>query len=345
MGIMIPYASYNPTDAPIVKNAFTVALCNCSFSFFAGFGVFSIVGYLVGMGSQVADNISSIGLAFIAYPAALETLPGANFWTLMFSLTLFTLGIDSSFSIVEGVCTILADTVIGEKISKTLLVAILCTIGAIGSTLFCFNWGFTLFAIVDQYLNVYLVLLLGVLESLGSVWVHCFDDATQKASKVGTYVLVCGYWFFINVMPWPAYFGYVDESWASIPAFWGCVVVVWVVSFFTSRLSFVNWYNHVFFYGAMPIANHLVLLQKWKNRYLIAIFKFWWCFCIKYIVPWAIYWLIVMTMAANIKERYGNYYIGWQIIGVLIPVVGLGLFLFPICLMPATGDGSFKEAF
>jgi SNF family Na+-dependent transporter len=110
MGIMIPYSSYLPQDAPIIKNAFTVALCNCSFSFFAGFGVFSIVGYLVGMGSPVAENVSSIGLAFIAYPAALDTLPGANFWALMFALTLFTLGIDSSFSIVEGVCTILADT-------------------------------------------------------------------------------------------------------------------------------------------------------------------------------------------------------------------------------------------
>ena len=109
MGIMIPYASYNPKDSPVVKNAFAVAISNCSFSFFAGFGVFSIVGYLKGMGSVVADKISGLGLAFIAYPVALDTLPGANFWTLMFAVTLFTLGIDSSFAMVEGVVTLLAD--------------------------------------------------------------------------------------------------------------------------------------------------------------------------------------------------------------------------------------------
>merc|ERR1711971_727291 len=120
-----------------------------------------------GLGSQGAGEVSSMGLAFIAYPAALETLPGANFWTLMFATTLFTLGIDSSFSIVESVATVLSDTKVGSKINKTLLTALLCIIGMIGSTFFCFNWGFTLFDIVDHYLNVYVVLAMGIFESFG----------------------------------------------------------------------------------------------------------------------------------------------------------------------------------
>jgi hypothetical protein len=218
-------------------------------------------------------------------------------------------------------------------------------IGALGSTFFCFNWGFTLFAIVDQYLNVYLVLLMGILESLASTWVHCFDDACARGSKISVYVLVGGYWFFINVMPWPAYFGYPDDGWASIPSFWFCVFVCMVISFFTSRLSFSEWYHEHLFYGAMPIANHLVKLQKWKNKFVIGFFQFWWCTCIKFVVPWAIYWLIVMTMAANINERYGNYYIGWQIIGMLIPIVGIFLFLVPLIITRTPGDGSFKAAF
>lgn len=254
MGIMIPYSSYNPTNAPIVKNAFTVALCNCSFSFFAGFGVFSIVGYLQGMGSIVADKVSGLGLAFVAYPAALETLPGANFWTLMFSLTLFTLGIDSSFSIVESVATVLGDTIIGEKLSKGKIAMILGLVGAIGSTLFCFNWGFTLFDIVDHYLNVYLVLFMGVLESLGAAWVHCWDDALQKGQRISVHILVAGYWILLNTMPWPAYYGYVENSYASIPAFWGGMIIVWIVSFLTSKLKFVEWYQNHFFYGVRPIS-------------------------------------------------------------------------------------------
>lgn len=163
MGVMVSYSSYNPTDAPIIKNALTVAGCNSSFSFLAGFAVFSTVGYLHGMGSQVAGEVSSIGLAFIAYPAAIDTMPGANFWTFILSTTLFTLGIDSAFAIVEATCTVIQDTNIGAKINKTALAAILCTFGAVCSTVFCFNWGFTYFDIVDHYLNVYLVLLMGIL--------------------------------------------------------------------------------------------------------------------------------------------------------------------------------------
>lgn len=113
MGIMVSYSSYNPKDAPIIKNGLTVAGCNSSFSFIAGFAVFSTVGYLNGLNSIVADKTSSLGLAFIAYPAAIETLPGANFWILMLSITLFTLGIDSAFAMIEATCTVIHDTETG----------------------------------------------------------------------------------------------------------------------------------------------------------------------------------------------------------------------------------------
>lgn len=97
MGVMTSYASYNPVNMPIVSNAFKIAFGNCGFSFFAGFAVFSTVGYLQGIDSPVKNDISSIGLAFVAYPAAIETLSAPNFWTLLLATTLFTLGLDSAF--------------------------------------------------------------------------------------------------------------------------------------------------------------------------------------------------------------------------------------------------------
>jgi SNF family Na+-dependent transporter len=53
IGVMVSYASYNPVDAPIISNGFAVSLCNSGFSFFAGFAVFSTIGYLIGMNSPV----------------------------------------------------------------------------------------------------------------------------------------------------------------------------------------------------------------------------------------------------------------------------------------------------
>lgn len=162
-GVMISYASYQPADSPVIKNGIAVALINCSFSFFAGFAVFGTVGYLVGLNSPVAENVSSVGLAFIAYPAAIETMPAANFWALLFTLTLFTLGIDSAFAMVEGTVIVIQDSFLGKYLSKFFVSLILCSFGAIIGVIFCFNWGFAYFDSIDHYLNIYTIMLMAVL--------------------------------------------------------------------------------------------------------------------------------------------------------------------------------------
>jgi len=101
-GVMVSYASYQPADSPVIKNGIAVALINCTFSFFAGFAVFAVVGYIHGMGAEKNAKFSSAGLAYITFPTAIETMPASNFWALLFFLTLFTLGIDSAFAMVEG---------------------------------------------------------------------------------------------------------------------------------------------------------------------------------------------------------------------------------------------------
>ena len=57
MGIMTSYASYNDVDQPILGPSCKVAFGNSAFSFFSGFAVFSVVGYLQHIGSPVADGV------------------------------------------------------------------------------------------------------------------------------------------------------------------------------------------------------------------------------------------------------------------------------------------------
>ena len=52
---------------------------------------------------------------------------------------------------------------------------VLCVGGVAFSVAYCFNWGFTLFDVVDHYLNVYLMLLMGVLECFAAGWVYQAD--------------------------------------------------------------------------------------------------------------------------------------------------------------------------
>ena len=110
MGIMTSYSSYNPVETPIISNALRVSIGNCGFSFFCGFAVFSTVGYLNYLGSKVADKVSSSGLAFVAFPSSIDTLGWPNFWIFILALTLYTLGLDSAFSMVEATSTVITDT-------------------------------------------------------------------------------------------------------------------------------------------------------------------------------------------------------------------------------------------
>jgi len=49
------------------------------------------------------------GLVFIVYPEAIATMPGANFWSIIFFLMLITLGLDSTFGGLEAIITALCD--------------------------------------------------------------------------------------------------------------------------------------------------------------------------------------------------------------------------------------------
>jgi len=100
---------------------------------------------------------------FIAYPVATLKMEGSAFWCFLLGLTLFLLGVDSAFSMVEAVATVLHDTKTFAKVNRTLMAFILCLIGLAVSALFCTNWGFVLFDCIDHYLGNYLLLLVGIL--------------------------------------------------------------------------------------------------------------------------------------------------------------------------------------
>jgi len=129
MGVMTSYASYNRRNKPIIRDVIAISFGNCLLSFYAGFAVFSIVGYLRWLGSPVAKKTSSSGLAFVAYPAAAETMPGSNFWTAILGLTLFLLGIDTAFSLVEAISTVVYDVAWGKKVPRKLTALIICCVG------------------------------------------------------------------------------------------------------------------------------------------------------------------------------------------------------------------------
>lgn len=199
MGIMTSYGSYNPIRKPIIMDNLIICFSNSGLSFVAGFAVWSVVGYLQEQNHLAQSKTSSSGLAFIAYPTAIDTMPGANAWCVILGLTLYTLGIDSAFSMVEATSTVICDTPTGRKIPRLLVAFALCFGGFILSIPFCTNWGFVLFDVIDHYLCVYLLLLCGILQCFGCGWGFDAGDtmAKSKTHCQSLLILAFGYWLVL----------------------------------------------------------------------------------------------------------------------------------------------------
>ena len=103
-GVMQGYASNNPQSAPYISNAWIIGVANSCTSIFAGFALFSTLGYLSEETGTPIEELATPGfnLAFITYPTALSLFGKgwSQFFSVSFFATLLMLGIDSLFSLV-----------------------------------------------------------------------------------------------------------------------------------------------------------------------------------------------------------------------------------------------------
>ena len=125
-GVMIGYGSYLSRKSEINNSALIIGLANCGTSFFAGFTVFSMLGYLARIQGLPVPEVtaSGTGLAFVAYPTAITLLPALNsLFGVIFFITLLTLGIDSAFALQEAFTTGLYDKwkIKTEKLARSFI--------------------------------------------------------------------------------------------------------------------------------------------------------------------------------------------------------------------------------
>lgn len=84
----------------ISRSSIIIPLVNSGTSIWAGFVVFSVLGFAADRAGVPVGQVANAGpgLAFVTYPAAVSMMPAPNFWAIAFFVMLFFLGIDSMVS-------------------------------------------------------------------------------------------------------------------------------------------------------------------------------------------------------------------------------------------------------
>lgn len=186
-GGLITLASYNRFDNNCHRDAMLIAFANCSTSVFAGFVIFSIIGFMAHQsGQEVGDVIASgPGLAFIAYPEAVTQLPIAPFWSFLFFMMLITLGLDTQFTMTETLTSAFMDQWPQFRPKKSIVVLTAAFLGFLLGLPMCAKGGVYMFTLIDWFSASWSILLLAFTEVVLLMYVYGYDNFMNNIAEMG----------------------------------------------------------------------------------------------------------------------------------------------------------------
>ena len=177
-GCLLTLSSYNNFRNNIYRDTYFVVLTNSFTSIFAGFAIFSYLGY---MANSLQLDITEVvdkgpGLAFQVWPEAMTKLSespkiSATF-AIMFFLMLFSLGLSTMVVTVENIITSFFDLFPKKREKRSLVLLVLVIIlFTLGLPMVTKN-GFYLFTLVDNYAAVYSVILIAIVELVSVSYIY-----------------------------------------------------------------------------------------------------------------------------------------------------------------------------
>ncbi|XP_078365006.1 sodium-dependent neutral amino acid transporter B(0)AT3-like [Oculina patagonica] len=149
----------------------------------------------------LTDTASGPGLVFIAFTDAINQMPGATFWSIMFFLMLLTLGLDSLFGALESVTTALKDVRGFGKLRREVLSGLLCITGlCIGLPMVTYSGEYVL-QMFDSFAGNLPLLLIAICECVGvcySYGISRFSDDIEymTGSRPNLFWKIC--WMFVT---------------------------------------------------------------------------------------------------------------------------------------------------
>ncbi|KAK0077702.1 hypothetical protein PV325_003559, partial [Microctonus aethiopoides] len=181
-------------------DAIFVTLTNLFTSIFAGFVIFSIIGYLAHQTNlPIEDTVrSGPGLAFVAYPEAVVRMPLPNMWAVLFFLMLFILGLGSQFAGIQAINSAILDVRPSLRKHESFVILGICACGWLAAIPMIYDGGVYLYTLMDWNTASWAILLIGIAEVGIPAWCYgCnkfldnIEEMKMSLSCVARY-----YWWF-----------------------------------------------------------------------------------------------------------------------------------------------------
>ncbi|XP_008562033.1 PREDICTED: sodium- and chloride-dependent glycine transporter 2-like [Galeopterus variegatus] len=181
-----------------------VTCTNSATSIFAGFVIFSVIGFMANERKVNIENVADQGpgIAFVVYPEALTRLPLSPFWAIIFFLMLLTLGLDTMFATIETIVTSISDEFPKYlRTHKPVFTLGCCVCFFIMGFPMITQGGIYMFQLVDTYAASYALVIIAIFELVGISYVYglqrfCEDIEMMIGFQPNIFWKVC--WAFVT---------------------------------------------------------------------------------------------------------------------------------------------------
>jgi solute carrier family 6 amino acid transporter-like protein 5/7/9/14 len=189
-GGLIAMASYNQFNNNTLRDSLIVPIVNICTSIYAGFVIFSVLGYMADQKGVTVDKVaaSGPGLVFVVYPEGLSTMPGAPVWSVLFFIMMMMLGLSSMFSMAETFFVAFMDefpNILRKTYYRTVAFrAIGCTCFYLISLPMVTQGGFYIFTIWDAYTGGFPLLIIGFVEIMTVMYIYGYKNFAEDVEMM-----------------------------------------------------------------------------------------------------------------------------------------------------------------
>lgn len=186
-GVMVTLSSFNGYHEQCLQNTLTIVVVNCVTSFWIGIPIFAVLGHMAHeMGTSVAEVVEGgPALAFIAYPQALNFLPGAAIWSIIFCSMLFTVAMGSITTNTESSIALVIDSfpVLRKKKKEIAFRAgIMILFFLLGLPMVCERGGMQLLNIDDSFCTGITSFVIGLSMLIVIGWIYGMKNFEQDVA-------------------------------------------------------------------------------------------------------------------------------------------------------------------